>query len=290
MDNKPSGTALLIARCILLASRDSGLRKLVAEGEPEIIRRILRQTAYDRLFQLALGRFTRAILLGLERFLLPGIISHYLARKRRIELAVREGLASGIRQVVVIAAGYDSLCLRLRDEFPDTRFIEIDHQATQTPKAKAFPEAGNFRYIPADLGKDSLTEIFPDTTPAVIVIEGLTMYLEERSNEALLRQIAPHCGKLIFTFMEKAPDGSIDFRNQSPLIGSWLSNRKEPFLWGITRNELPAFLKECGFRCLDIIDDTQLRREILAPRGLEQLPLAQGECVCIAEPALLPLK
>ncbi len=116
------------------------------------------------------------------------------------------------------------------------------------------------------------------------------MYLEETSNASLLRQIAPRCGKLIFTFMEKAPDGSIDFRNQSPLIGSWLKSRKEPFLWGITKSELPGFLEKCGFLCLEIIDDTRLRREILTPRGLEQLPLAQGECVCIAEPALLPLK
>lgn len=285
MDDKASSTALLIARCILLAARDSVLRKLVAEGEPEIIRRILRQTADDRLFQRALARFPRAILLGLERALLPGIISHYLARKRRIELAVREGLASGITQVVVIAAGYDSLCLRLRAEYPDTQFIEIDHPATQSPKTKAFPEAGNFRYIPADLGKDSLTGIFTESIPTVFVIEGLTMYLEETSNAKLIRQIAPHCGKLIFTFMEKAPDGSIDFRNQSPLIGSWLRIRKEPFLWGITKNELPDFLGKCGFRCLEIIDDTRLRSEILAARGLEKLPLAQGECICIAEPA-----
>lgn len=286
MDDKPSSTALLIARCILLAARDSDLRKLVAEGEPEIIRQSIRQASNGRLFQLALSRFPRAILLGLERALLPGIITHYLARKRRIEIAVREGLASGITQVVVIAAGYDSLCLRLRDEFPDTQFIEIDHPATQSPKANAFPETGNFRYIPANLSKDSLTGFFPKTTATVFVIEGLTMYLEETSNETLLRQIAPHCGKLIFSFMEKAPDGSIDFRNQSPLIGSWLKRSKEPFLWGITKSELPGFLEKCGFRCLEIIDDTRLRCEILAPGGLEQLPLAQGECICIAEPAL----
>ena len=39
IDDKASGTALLIARCVLLAARDPALRKLVAEGEPEICRR-----------------------------------------------------------------------------------------------------------------------------------------------------------------------------------------------------------------------------------------------------------
>lgn len=286
MDDKASSTALLIARCVLLAARDSGLRNLVAKGEPETIRRILRETAHDRLFQLALLSLPRAILLGLERALLPGIICHYLARKRMIELAVREGLASGITQVVVIAAGYDSLGLRLRDEYPDTAFIEIDHPATQIPKAQAFPETRNFRYIPVDLSKDSLTELFPEPMTAVFVIEGLTMYLEEKSNAELLRQIASRCEKLVFTFMEKGSDGSIDFRNQSPLIGSWLRIRNEPFLWGITKSELPGFLEKCGLRCLEIIDDARLRRKILEPRGLEKIPLAQGECLCIAESIL----
>lgn len=286
MDDKASSTALLIARCVLLAARDSGLRKLVAKGEAETIRRILRETAHDRLFQLALFSLPRAILLGLERALLPGIICHYLARKRMIELAVREGLASGITQVVVIAAGYDSLALRLRDGYPDTAFIEIDHPATQIPKAKAFPEARNFRYFPVDLSKDSLTELFPEPMSAVFVIEGLTMYLEEKSNATLLRQIAPLCGKLVFTFMEKGSDGSIDFRNQSPLIGSWLQIRKEPFLWGIAKSELPGFLEKCGFHCLEIIDDARLLSKILKPIGLEKIPLARGECLCIAEPIL----
>lgn len=287
MNHKASSTARLIARCILLAERDSSLRKLVAEGEAEVSRRILCATDRTGLFRLALTRFPRTLLLGMERALLPGIIAHYLARKRKIELAVRQALESGLGQVVVIAAGYDSLCLRLRARHPAVTFIEIDHPATQLPKAKSFPETGNFRYIPADLrSNNSLSKTFPETARAVFVIEGLTMYLEEESNRALLRQIATRCGKLIFTFMEMDSEGSIHFRNQSPVVSSWLRHRNEPFLWGITRSNLPGFLEECGFRCMDIIDDLRLRDEILAPIGLGEILLAKGECICIAEPIM----
>ena len=282
--DKASNTARLIARSILLASHDPRLRELVAEGESEITARILEETGGNLFSRLALYRIPRSLLLGLERAMLPGIIAHYLVRKRRIARAVRESLASGMKRVVVIAAGYDSLCARLKNGFPEVDFIEIDHPATQGAKRRALPESHNFRYIAADLSKESLSGHFPLDFSAVIVIEGLTMYLEEEAVSEIFQKLAPACGTLIFTFMEKDENGSIAFRGQSPVVRAWLRKRGEPFLWGIARSELPSFLERCGFQCLEIIDDVQLRDEFLTSENLRNLPLARGECICVAQP------
>ena len=289
-DDTASSTARLIARAILLASRDSQLRKLVAPQEAEISEAILHQSAGHRTFRLALSRIPRSILLTIERTLLPGIVAHYLARKRKIESAVRKGLLEGNKTVTVIAAGYDTLCLRLRAELPKVNFLEIDHPATQKPKQSAFPKKQNLSLVPADLTKQSIADVLrfsqlKEEAHSVFVIEGLIMYLTETTVQNLFQQVSPYCGKLIFTFMEKDESGDIGFRGQSPLIASWLKARQEPFLWGITRADLPAFLSKAGFELQQIIGDTELRSEFLTPLNLEHLPLAKGECLCIATPS-----
>lgn len=108
------------------------------------------------------------------------------------------------------------------------------------------------------------------------------MYLHAHEVTALFRDVSEICHTLVFTFMEKTTDGSIGFRNQNPLIETWLKWRGEPFRWGIARESLPEFLEERGFRCQKIIDDETLRHEILAPLGHENIALAKGECICIA--------
>ncbi len=163
-----SSTARLIARSILLASRDPDLRLLVAEGEIEILDHILGRTDGDRFYRMVLAIIPRQVLLGVERALLPGIITHYLVRKRMIERVVTESLAVGTKRVIVLGAGYDSLCLRLRTRFPETEFIEIDHPATQRAKAMAFPESDNFRYAPHDLA-DGIPTALSASPKAVVV-------------------------------------------------------------------------------------------------------------------------
>lgn len=278
---RPSSTARLIARSILIAERDAMLSRLLVSGEAEIIRRILQGTRGDGLFRFALGDVTRKLLLRIESAMVPGIIAHYLARKRMIESIVREAISSGTHGVVGIAAGYDTLCLRLHQEFPEVQFLEIDHPATQAAKLSAFPETANLHYHSCDLTKEPLPPLSGDSS-RICVIEGLTMYLDEQEVASLLRDISPMCHSVVFTFMEKSADGTIDFRNQSPLVTTWLKWRGEPFRWGISREALPAFLEAQGFHCRKIIDDEVLRREILAPLGLQLIALAQGECLCYA--------
>lgn len=278
---KPSNTARLIARSILAASRDKKLSLLAPPGAEEITSRILQHSKGDRLFRIVLHKVPRSLLFILEKALLPGIIAHYLVRKRKIEQFVRDAISLGAKEVVVIAAGYDSLCLRLREEFPHVHFLEIDHPATQEAKKAAFPEKENLRYLACDLAQEPLPPM-PAHEARVFVVEGLTMYLHESEVAALFKQIHTHGHTLIFTFMEKAINGSLAFRNQSRIVETWLRWRGEPFRWGISHENLPAFLAAQGFRCTAVLDHADLRHEILEPLGLPHLALVQGECLCLA--------
>ena len=287
-DDTPSDTATLVARSMVLAAEDDGLRKLVEQGEAETLRRILG----DGVGWFGLARrqaWARRLFFKVVDRMVPGIVPHYLARKRWIEIAVRVALAGGAARVVVLGAGFDTLAWRLHGEFPEVEFLELDHPATQRVKRRALGEAANFSYGQVDLALQSLADSpgLDASMSTVFVAEGLTMYLREERVAALLRDfaaLAGPAGRVVFTFMEQNAAGSIGFRGQNPLVAAWLKLRSEPFLWGIRRDRLPGFLASCGLGNVEVIDEVRLRDEILAPRGLGEIRLASGECVCLCSP------
>jgi methyltransferase (TIGR00027 family) len=290
-ESSPSDTARLIAKSILLMSREPRLAKLVPTGEPELLRRILSETGSMVWFDRVIGnRLGRMAIFWMERFLLDGIQLHYLARKRWIEMKVREAIAGGISQVVVVGAGFDLLAWRLADGFPTVEFFEIDHPATQRPKWEVLKGKTNFHFITADLSRVSVRQAlegcaaFSFERPAASVAEGLTMYLEEEKVSNLLRELGEIGGELIFTFMRKSADGSIQFRNENPLVGWWLGRRQEPFKWGISREDLEGFLAGSSLKFLEFADHETLREVILAPLTIDHHSLARGECLCYCAP------
>lgn len=290
----PSDTAMLIARGILLAAADTSLSALLAPGEEETIRRVLGKRVRGGWFGFALRRaWARRGLMLAERCVLGGIFTHYLARKRWIEGEVGKALEKGIRQLVVLGAGYDTLASRHAALFPDTEFFEIDHPATQAPKHAVLAGAPNLHFLPADLAVSSpagILELCPAFRPdlaSVVVAEGLTMYFPSDQVAALLGSaavIAGPEGRVIFSYMEPGATGDLSFRGQSPLVKWWLRLRREPFLWGCGRKELGGFLHDCGLQAEAFAGEGELRSEILVPRNAGDLPLARGECLCLCRP------
>ena len=285
---RASATALLIARAMLLADRDPRLHVLVSPGAatalaalPGVVRAWFNLVSHHRP--------GRAVLGALERLVLPAIVAHYLARKRWIEATVRAALDRGVHQVVVLGAGYDPLTGRLHRERPDVRFFELDHPATQAPKARTLGPAAGVSCLPIDLAVESpaatlrACPAFSTGEPTLFLAEGLLMYLPEARVAALLRELVtlttPPAG-VLFTCMARAADGAISFHGEHAAIGWWLRWRHEPFQWGIAAAELPGFLQACGLHVLAVADHDTLRADMLAPRGLAGLSLTRGEYLC----------
>lgn len=286
-----SHTARLVARSLYLASMDPGLSRLVPPQSAELLARI--PGVASGWFGVCVTRsWMRRVMVGIERWVLPGVIAHYLVRKLGIETEVRNAIAAGAGRVVVIGAGFDTLAWRLHREFPEVEWIEVDHPATQAIKARSLGEAANLRFVGHDLvGQQpvsrSLGESGSRTGPTVIVIEGVTMYLTEGKVAELLSdaaRLAGPGGRVIVTFMERGPDGSIDFQGQNRAVRWWLRLCSEPFLWGISRCQLGSFLRRCGLGDERVIDHAGFRNSLLTPRGLGSLVLAEGECLCVCFP------
>lgn len=290
-DTQASSTALLIARSMLLAAATPPLSALVPEETVRLTRRFLAAAPPARLLDFALCHAcSRSALLRLERLILPGIILHYLVRKRLIEEHVRAFLKkTRDRQLVVLGAGLDTLAWRSPSRDAATTF-ELDHPATQKLKHAANLAAAPV-LLPADFTRElpdallTATPGFDSSRPTAFVAEGLLMYFPpERVGELLasVSRIAAPESRLVFTFMESRPDRAPGFRGGHRLVDAWLRHRREPFHWSIARAEIPSFIKQHGWRLEHLSSPTELRARFLAAPAFDSLTLAEGESIALA--------
>ncbi len=295
-----SSTAYLIAGSTVFVSRDRHVGRLVPAHAAELCARFINarpRLAGRLLSALSAGRLRRLGTL-VERLTVPGIQLHYALRKRFIEEQTRAALAAGFTQAVVLGAGFDTLALRLCGEFPATRFFEIDHAHTQRLKIAALAgsedaRSRNLFFIPLDLARARLETAllscaaFRRDAKTLFIAEGVLMYLAPGEVDELFRSVRDSCTsetRFVFTFMEpRRADGRLAFRNASRAVDAWLAWRGEPFCWGASRARLAELLALEGFRPREIADADTLRRRYLDGSALAHLPLAAGECICVAD-------
>jgi methyltransferase (TIGR00027 family) len=294
-DDSPSSTAYVIARSIVYLSGDPLIGRLIPPRAVEMSAWFVQaRSRWSYRLLSTMRPLCRPFITVLERLSVPGIQLHYVLRKRCLEDAARAALDEGARQMVVIGGGFDTLALRLHEEYPAVRFIEIDHPATQRVKRQAaeahhLPNR-NLRFLSVDLMRKTLEQSllacdeYREDAETFFLCEGVLMYLRSEEIEKMFRFIRGHSGPrshFAFTFMESC-DGRIHFRNSSAAVDAWLRFRGEVFTWGIPRDHLPGYLTSNGLLADRIATTDTLRSRYLAPERLDHLPLAEGECICVA--------
>lgn len=258
---RPSKTALKVALAIISLGAKPGMEKLLPPG-------IVQATAELLVASGAAGRRTvrwagsRLALSVYEAFdwMLPGQFEAFAGRKVFFERQVRDGLDAGARQVLVLGAGYDTLGWRLAPEFPNVRFLEIDHPATAHLKAKGIAAMGrpeNLCLIAEDLGKRQLVDLLKSNATwnpharTVILAEGLVMYLSPEAVSSLFCQCAALVGsgsRFAFSYFARGADGRPDAGRWTGLM-LWLQKAVgEPWIWSIRPEELGSFLERASWR------------------------------------------
>jgi methyltransferase (TIGR00027 family) len=302
-EERPSETALLIARAMVFLAHDPRTAVLVPAEAAEEYRWFL-ESANPQAARLAVWAGRHALPRGLaycaETFVIPGIMLHYAVRKLFLEDAVRAALvpSSGISQVVVLGAGFDTLALRLHRERPDVRFFECDHPATQRLKRRAVEThrrlGANLHLVELDLARTTLaaallgmsgTSGYRPDAGTFLLAEGLTMYLTAAAMDGLFAFLREHTGpesRFAFTFMEPQAGGRVDFPGASPFVRPWLRLVGEPFTWGVRHKDLPGYLAARGFDLAELAGADRLRERYLTPAGLAGRRLAAGEWVALA--------
>jgi methyltransferase (TIGR00027 family) len=266
----PSRTALATA---LMRARHSRLdpAPLIDDrwGErlvPDSFRAALGLRARQRLDEAARARALSQPEAALDAFLRDSAAyADVVLRARYTEDALQAAVARGVRQYVLIGAGFDSFACRRPDWARELDVLEVDHPATQQLKRQRLAECGvakspRLHFIAADLSLETLGtalagSAFRPGEPTFFAWIGVTMYLTRQANLAALRDIAgcgPTGSELVFTCVDEAaldPGHAVSpaFRQLQAQVAAV----GEAFVSGFDPKALPALLQDVGMTLLE---------------------------------------
>ncbi|MEP5764405.1 MAG: class I SAM-dependent methyltransferase [Halieaceae bacterium] len=244
-----SQTAVKVASTMVTLGAKPGWQARLPQQLPELSEQLLLNAGLypysSRLLRIVKRPW--AVRLGdLGESLQPGTFEGLGKRKIFMDQQVTAAIATGATQVLVIGAGFDTLCLRLAPQYPALHFVEIDHPATAAAKRRAVEHLGrppNLSLIAADLGARPLSAVlgscegWDKREKSVAVAEGLLYYLSPGAVHELFAEFASSSGeasRVAFSYLQEL--------EQHKLARLALRFAGEPWLSASPTEELAAYI------------------------------------------------
>jgi methyltransferase (TIGR00027 family) len=207
----------------------------------------------------------------------PGLWGGMVARKRYADDQVAAALSAGIRQFIILGAGFDTRSFRLIAP-AGAEAYEVDLPANIARKERVLRR--RFGRIPEhvslvavdfendDLNKTLVTRGFQPDQPTMFVIEAVTQYLTEDAAEKLFADLstAPASSRLIFTYVRQ------DFLDGDQLYGWETAHRKwvvQDRFWtyGIAPEAVGKLLARHGWTECEQVGAEEYRARYFQPAG-----------------------
>ncbi len=190
----------------------------------------------------------------------PGVMGFLTVRERHIDEYLKTCLANGVRQVVILGAGYDARAYRFEEFKHGVKVFEVDHPATQQAKMKRLQKIFGsvppyVTYVPIDFNTQTferrLRECgYDEKQKTLFIWQGVTQYLTPEGVDSTLAFVAEHSGpgsSIIFDYMYTSLlDGTVKHGEVSKMRRDhWLS--EEVLAFGIPEGTIESFMEQRGF-------------------------------------------
>jgi methyltransferase (TIGR00027 family) len=228
----------------------------------------------------------------------PFMLDCIPARTRYIDECVNKGIDNGIKQLIILGAGYDSRAYRLKRLKGKVTVFEIDHPATQKLKKEKVkkilnPLPSNVVFVPIDFNKETLPQRmfqsgYDKHKKSLFIWEGVTPYLTAQAVDETLDFIANNSGpgsSIVFNYMLKSVvDGTCQIEAAKKIrksfsrggLTDFRSNRGDSLMFGIEEGTIETFLSERGFQLIKEISGDYYQTEYFTgPNGNRK-----GCCLC----------
>jgi len=206
--------------------------------------------------------------------------SHVVLRSRFAEDQLCEATKDGIRQYLILGAGFDTFAYRQPAWASELSIIEVDHPATQAMKQDYLSKAGiapanNVSFCPIDFEHTSLTagiasSPFDPHVPTVVSWLGVTMYITRPAIEETFQFVLslPSPSRIVFTFTlpPSAIDDS-DVRERIESIMARTAELGEPIISLFEPSELQEWLLALGFSDVFHLSPEQAQERYFANRS-----------------------
>ncbi len=258
----------------------TGEKNLAVRSEDRLARHFV-----GRTYRLLISVSLQPILRRVVEFLVPGSYGFTITRTRHFDEILQAECRTGIEQVVLLGAGYDSRPFRFREALRNIRVFEIDHPGTQARKRDLLARIEeatpcNVVFIPADFTQQTLPEVlaahgFSAEKKTLFLWEGVSYYLPRPVVEGVLDFVAGCAAgsSILFDYATAAyVNGDVSTVGGRE-VARWLKKVREPFVFGLDPAQTEDFL---AARRLQAISD-------LGPRDLAQSYLKSGDGGSIGE-------
>ena len=247
--NEPSRTALMIAR-------QRAAHQVLDHGsilKDPFAMKILREDEKDVL-QFA----NQHPLAGIGRLFTA-------ARSRIAEDALSAAVERGLRQIVILGAGFDTLALRNPHSALAIRIYEVDHPATQAGKRERLAETQIevppwLVLVPVDFERDDLGEKlaaagFQQCSPAFFTWLGVVPYLTPDAIDRTLDYMASvQSSEVVFDYLEPPEAFSEELRQIEQERAKQLKKMGERSLSRFEPSGIAAILRSHGLSAIEDID------------------------------------
>ncbi len=210
--------------------------------------------------------------------LLPLLTTYIVARHRYLDDLVKQALADGAEQLLVLGAGYDMRAWRFAAELAGRPVFEVDHPATAGRKASIVDKHAAERPAGLDLRRvtiDFATERLADRLAAcgfvagkktVVTWEGVSMYLPRAAVKDTLRTLAELVGPgstlgMDFWVSTDSPTLRGTFHRVS---GAFLWALGEPVTFGVHPEDCAGLLAREGWTLTDTATHDVLEQRYIA--------------------------
>lgn len=218
-------------------------------------------------------------------------------RTRYIDDVVREALRSGVEQVVILGAGFDSRAYRLRG-IERTRVFEVDHPVTQAEKKDAVAKRlgtlpPHVTLVPIDFSTHTLDTVMPGAgyrpeAKTLFICEGVTHYLSAPTVDALFRFVSRSAAagsRMVFTYIHRAIlSRPTTFPGADKTLAT-VRRSGEPYTFGFDPAELRHYLAARDLILIEDVDAGIYRERFLIPLGRGQEQLAEFQRAALVEVA-----
>ncbi len=215
-----------------------------------------------------------------------GIYGAQVCRTRYIDDVVQSAIAQGMKQLVILGAGYDTRPYRL-PKMEEVAVFEVDLPAVQGDKQQKlrksldrFPEHVSF--IPIDFDIQTLESVFAGTTfsfakPTIFIWEGVTQYIAAESVRRTLAFVSNSSpgSILVFTYILQS---IIERRSDIPGTDHLLDfvAQQSPWLFGLEPSNIPDYLKPYRLTVIEDVGNEDYQARYLKPLG-RNLIVFKGE-------------
>jgi methyltransferase (TIGR00027 family) len=212
-----------------------------------------------------------------------GMANWIVGRTRYIDDSVKAQIEEGIKQLVILGAGYDTRAYRLHELEEQVRVFELDHLATLKFKVarvkialRSFPK--NLVYIPIDFTTEKLEAKLPQrlydrNLKTLFIWEGVTQYLTAEAVDQTLAFIAGNSGKgssVVCDYLFESVVNDTSDLVEAKKLRQNAARIGEPLLFGIGDNGIEGFLATRGFEVMQNLSSESLREAYFPGKGMHR--------------------